>query len=386
MTDLTSSGSFAGTVSVDAVNGVATFTGLDVTLATASDTLTATDSADALTNTSNSFAVSPAAPSQLLFTMQPTGPVVAGAALNEVQVTIEDAYGNIETGDTHSVWLGDDTGTLTIDGNPTNLTTPYKVFAVAGVATFDVADSTGLAATTVGLDHLYATHPTYSLNTPVESAGFEVTVAAPAQLVFTTQPAGPVVAGDTINEVQVTIEDQYGNVETSDTNTVGLTDTGGTLTGTTPVAAVGGVATFSDLAATKAGRDHLIAADSTDSLGGYRSNGFNITPAAAAELIFSQEPGNAAAAKAMAPIQVSVADEYGNVETGNTSSITLGIATGPLGGVLAGTATGRPWAARQRSPAFRSPRRESTPCRRPTAPTASAASYPTLSPSARRRR
>jgi hypothetical protein len=76
----------------------------------------------------------------------------------------------------------------------------------------------------------------------------------------------------------VTIEDQYGNVETMDTSDVMLSVASGpgTLGGTTTVAAVNGVATFSNLLITQAGSYTLSAADSTDSLSGFTSNSFNI--------------------------------------------------------------------------------------------------------------
>src|SRR5262249_50273221 len=87
------------TVSVAASGGVATFSGLVIDTAAGGSTLPATDTG--LTSTvSNTFAINPAAASQLVFTQQPTNPSTAGVTISPaVVVQEEDAFGNVETGD-----------------------------------------------------------------------------------------------------------------------------------------------------------------------------------------------------------------------------------------------------------------------------------------------
>ena len=328
MTD--SRGGLAGTpVSVTAASGVAKFIGLTLDKS-GTDNLVAGDTADSLSGfLSSGITVSDAGPYQLVFTKQPTNAAV-NQPLAEVDVSIEDQYGNVVTEDTHSVWMGDDTGTLTINGNPSNLVTPYKVYAVAGVATFSVADSTGIVISQTGLDHLYVTQPTYSLG-PVESAGFTVTAATPSKLVFSVVPNGT--AGQALLSVQVTIEDQYGDVETGDSSsTVTLTDSSGTLIGTTGVKAVGGIATFTNLKVTKAGTDYLIGADSADSLSGFDSNNFTIHPSTPFKLVYTTQPVSSAAGVPLPNVVVTIEDQYGNVETSDSSQVSVTDYLGKLAG------------------------------------------------------
>src|SRR6185295_19636270 len=86
------------------------------------------------------------------------------------------------------------------------------------------------------------------------TASFSITPAAASQLVITSQPASQT-AGVTLGSIVAKIEDQYGNVVTTDISDVTITTTqgSGTLSGTTTVTAVAGVATFSDLSVVVSG-------------------------------------------------------------------------------------------------------------------------------------
>src|SRR5581483_212889 len=92
--------------------------------------------------------------------------------------------------------------------------------------------------------------------TPNTGTTTTVNPAAASKLVITTQPSSAAVAG-TAFAVQpvIYIEDQYNNVRSNDTLTVTAARSGGsgTLAGTTGVAAVGGIATFSNLSMPLAG-------------------------------------------------------------------------------------------------------------------------------------
>src|SRR5207247_1453628 len=158
--------------------------------------------------------------------------------------------------------------------------------------------------------------------------------------------------------VQVTARDAQGNVATDFTGTVtaalGVNPGSATLSGTTSLAAVSGVATFSSLSVNKAGTGYTLTAAATG-LSGATSVGFNITPGAATELVFTVEPSNAAAARrlvftvqpsnaaagaAIAPaVQVTAQDAHGNTATAFTGTVTLALGTNPGGGTLSGTAT-----------------------------------------------
>src|SRR5438552_2865920 len=110
-------------------------------------------------------------------------------------------------------------------------------------------------------------------------------------LAFTGQPSNTT-AGATISPaVQVTARDAFGNTATAFTGTVtmaiGTNPGGGTLSGTTSVGAVNGVATFSNLSINKVGSGYTLTA-AASGLTGATSASFNITPAPARRLAVSE--------------------------------------------------------------------------------------------------
>ncbi len=169
-----------------------------------------------------------------------------------------------------------------------------------------------------------------------------ITPAAPAKLVFTTEPAGTT-AGATLADVVVKIEDTHGNIETSDnsavTLSVALGGGPGTFAGssTTTVDAVSGVATFSNLALDTVGTYTLAAADATDTLANFKSTSFKITPGTLASLAFVQQPPTSlVAGKTISPgVTVIAEDAFGNILSGTT--VTLSAGNAPADGVLLGT-------------------------------------------------
>ncbi|MGE0495689.1 MAG: hypothetical protein AB7S38_41175 [Vulcanimicrobiota bacterium] len=119
----------AGTTTVNAVNGVATFNNLSVNLA-GTYTFTAT-SPGLLSAVSNPFTITPAGGTQVTFTTQPTN-TLSGFAINPaVVVEVRDAFGNlIDTAATVTIVFGANPGGATLEGTTTATT-------VNGVATFN---------------------------------------------------------------------------------------------------------------------------------------------------------------------------------------------------------------------------------------------------------
>src|SRR6266481_2169792 len=319
----------SGTTTVTAVNGVATFSNL---VFTKSGSYTLTSAGTGLTSaTSNSFTIAAGAATTLAFTVQPTNAIAGAAITPAVQVSIEDANGNVVTTATNAVTIaiGTNPGGGTLSGTAT-------AAAVAGVATFSTLsiDKTGtgytLAASSAGF-------------TGATSTAFNVTPGTAAQLAFTVQPTNVVAGAAIAPAVQVSIEDAKGNVVTTATNMVtiaiGTNPGGGTLSGTATVAAVAGVATFSTLSIDKTGTGYTLAASSAGFTGA-TSTAFNVTPGTAAQLAFTVQPTNVVAGAAIAPaVQVSIEDAKGNVVTTATNMVTIAIGTNPGGGTLSGTAT-----------------------------------------------
>ena len=100
--------------------------------------------------------------------------------------------------------------------------------------------------------------------------------------------------------VKLTVEDPYGNPITTDNSNVTLalgTNPGnGTLSGNLTVAAANGVATFGNLSINKVGTGYILTATDGNLTPG-NSSSFNVTAAAANQVVFTtQPPGNTATA------------------------------------------------------------------------------------------
>ncbi len=156
-------------------------------------------------------------------------------------------------------------------------------------------------------------------------------ITAPTKLVF-TQQATTGTAGQALSPaIQVTLEDNNGKVVTGIPTTVTLTLSSGTFAGgsnTATAQTVNGVATFSNLVINAAGSYTLSA--SGGSANGATSAPITINAAAASKLAFTQQPpATATAGTTLAPsVKVSIEDQFGNVVTGDASTVTLAPNTG----------------------------------------------------------
>src|SRR5205814_1782923 len=111
----------------------------------------------------------------------------------------------------------------------------------------------------------------------------------------------------------------------------------GTLGGTLTHAAVGGVATFANLAIDKVGTGYTLTATGA---GTATSAAFNITAGTATQLVFTVEPSTTAAGAVITPaVQVTAQDAQGNTANGFTGNVTVAIGTNPGTGTLGGTLT-----------------------------------------------
>src|SRR5439155_717668 len=126
------SGTLAGTATVAAASGVATFSSLSIDKVGTGYTLTAADPGEGLSGaTSTAFNITPGSATQLVFTVQPSTAVAARTISPAVQVAARDAQGNLVTGFTGSV-------TVALGTNPSGATLAgtTTVTAAGGVATF----------------------------------------------------------------------------------------------------------------------------------------------------------------------------------------------------------------------------------------------------------
>jgi hypothetical protein len=144
-------------VTVQAVAGIATFSGLSETLA-GSFTLVATD-ANLTPGKSNKFTVTPdTATAKLVLTHQPAATVVGAPLATNLIVEIQDQYDNVITTNKSKVTLTKTSGPGTLGGTTT-------VTASKGVATFSKA-----FLSTAGTYSLSATDSSLTSNSSVEFA------------------------------------------------------------------------------------------------------------------------------------------------------------------------------------------------------------------------
>jgi DNA-binding beta-propeller fold protein YncE len=277
----------AGDLTVQAVDGVATFSGCSIDTSGSGYTLTATDTGD-------SPAPSPATSAS--FSVFGFSPVYSG------EIYSPEGAASIYP----------DGGTVDANGN---------------VYITDSGNSQILE------------QPKVSTASP--SFGVAVGPGASAQLAFTTMPVNAAPSAAFASQPVVAVEDVNGDTVTTDDSSVTLALTPGTGTsganlvctdtGDLTVQAVNGVATFSGCSVDTAGTGYtLTATDST--LTAAVSSGFSITTTSAGpatQVAFTSSPGGAApgAAFASQPV-VYVEDAGGNTVTTDTSTVTLSITTG----------------------------------------------------------
>jgi Bacterial Ig-like domain (group 3) len=323
-------GTLSGTKTVAAVSGVATFSSLSIDKAGTGYTLTAA-AASLTTATSSTFDVSAGGATRVVFVVQPSNTVAGAAIAPAVQVSAQDAQGNTDPSFTGNV-------TVAIGTNPSGgtLSGTATVAATSGVATFST-----LSINKAGTGYTLATTATGLTGTT--SAAFNVTAGTAAQLVFTVQPSNTTSGAAVTPAVQVTAQDAQGNTATGFAGNVAVAiannPSGGSLSGTTSVAAVGGVATFSNLSIDKVGTGYTLAASATGPAGA-ASAAFNITPGVASRLVFSVQPTTTRAGSVVTPaVQVTAQDAQGNTASGFTGNVTVAIGANPGGGTLSGTTT-----------------------------------------------
>jgi len=324
-------------------SGTFTFTGVSLT---AGGTITAT--ATGLTGTSSSITVN-TAPSA--YTVTGGASLTAGGS-ETITVTALDPSG----------------ATLNYNGNlavtfsgmhssPSPATAPTigGVAFSGGTATKTLTFSSGTASASLQVydkesTTLSCSDGTASSTSGTGAASLSLTVSPTSlnKLAMATEPSGSVAAGAVLStQPAVNLEDQYGNIETGNSSSTVTATVGtgtGPLTGTTTATAASGVATFSGLAAPTLAQPSgikLTFTDSPDSLTSLADNtSITVTPAAASKLALSQGAGSVQTdGQTFTPSPViDVEDQYGNVVTGDSSTVNATVlshsGTGTLGGTV----------------------------------------------------
>lgn len=161
-----------------------------------------------------------------------------------------------------------------------------------------------------------------------------------AALRFAAQPSDTS-AGVALSSVTVQLVDSGGNALTaanaSVTIALSANPGGATLSGTTTVSTVNGVATFSDLTLDRAGSGYALSA-SAIGLAAAVSTSFSVAPGAPSMLKIHGQPSDVVAGSTMTPaVVVRVEDGFGNLVP-STAPVTVYIGN-PNGATLSGTTT-----------------------------------------------
>ena len=205
---------------------------------------------DGTLSASDTVALSHAAPSVLVMAT-PAGPFTAGTAFT-VDVTLEDAYGNVATGYTGTVGFTSSDGKALLPADYTFVTgdAGRKSFSM----TLKTAGSQSLSVKDLVSTFLSA------------SDSLQVNPNAPTRLVFRSQPASDKVR-KLMAPVTVAITDDHDNTIPTTTPSIQVELVGGNpdafLGGTTSVAPVDGLATFADLTVDQQGTDFRLMATAT---------------------------------------------------------------------------------------------------------------------------
>ena len=157
-------------------------------------------------------------------------------------------------------------------------------------------------------------------------------------LAFSVQPDESDISVALTPAVVVNVLNSLGQVMTGYTGTVVMSlstnPTTATLGGTTSVAAVAGVATFSNLTLNRSGEGFKLKATS-GSLRTAISTAFNIPT----RLVFTDQPVSTQPNTVLTPVEVTIQDPGGNTDTNYTGNVTLTLFATSGSGVLSGTTT-----------------------------------------------
>ncbi len=172
-----------------------------------------------------------------------------------------------------------------------------------------------------------------------EKSASKVGVNSANHLVVTSQPTGPVTAGIGFN-VTISDVDGSGTVDQSYSGeaTVSLANDpdGAILHGTVTADFSQGVATFTGLTLDKADSGYAIQAVTAGVLP-QSTNSFAVSPTAATKLVITSQPPGTVSPGSNFGLTVEVNDEFGNLVTAYSGTVTVAPANNPGGSSLSGT-------------------------------------------------
>ena len=306
-----SSGTLNGTLTEEAVGGVVTFPNLSINTAATGYTLMASAPGDN-GNTSNTFDITAAAGSQLMFTTT-AQTLTAGVVSDTITVEELDSFGNVsDTAETVNLSTSN-TSTGLFKDNATGLTTITSVSIPSGSSTASfkyvdtLASNPTLTASATGLTPATQTET--------------VIAAAASQLVYTTTPQ-TLTAGVLSGTLTVQEEDAFGNVtttaetvnlSTSNTSTGLFKDNATGLTTITSVSIPAGSSTASFKYVDTLASTPTLTASATGLTSAMQTE--TVIAAAASKLLYTTTPQTLTAGVLSGTLTVQEEDAFGNVST-----------------------------------------------------------------------
>ena len=323
-------GTIGGFITLDAVNGVAFFPNLTISVPGVGYTLQAA-AAGLSAGASSPFNI---VAEQFVATTLPPASTTAGSSFG-FMVALENSSGTVDTSFNGAVTVS---AANLFPSLPTNLQGVLTATATHGVAAFS-----GLSLATSGDFEISLSSsglPTATLNNLVE-----VNASAATQLAVVTQAPQKLTEGKAFT-FSVAVEDNQGNINPSYNGFVSValksTSSGGVLYGSSTTTAVNGIATFSGLSISTFGSGYTLQATSPG-LASTASNNINVyAEGVATQLVVSTQPTAIVTAGSTFGLVVQAEDGYGDLDRTFNGSVTLAVANNtygvPLGGTLTTTA------------------------------------------------
>ncbi|MGH7567794.1 MAG: Ig-like domain-containing protein [Gemmatimonadales bacterium] len=316
-------GTLAGTTTVPAGSGVATFSDLRIQKAGTGYALSASaGGATADTSVAFNVLVGGVSAAQSTVTAAPgTIPASSGSSQSIITVTARDSVGNPIAG---AAVL------LTSTGSGTTLTQPGPTDAT-GVATGTLSSTVAQAkivSATIGGVAITQT-ATVTVTPAAVSAAASTVIASPTAITASS--------GASVATITVTVKDQFGNAIAGATVALAATGTANALTQPAGPTNASGVATGT-LSSTKA-EAKTVSATVNGAVTITQTATVTVSPESPSQVGFVVQPAGAAAGATITPaVQVGIEDQFGNVvSSGPQRTIALSISTNPGGGVLSGT-------------------------------------------------
>ena len=244
----TSGGTLTGPTFVDAVDGVATFSGLGLT-GTAGVSYTLTFEASGLSSASHSVTASVGAPTRVVLTTQSAGTTAGTQFVTQPTVQLRDAGDNhVTVGAGSSLTVTAGVTRINVGGTETGeMIGATTAVASGGTASFETLGFGGRAnvAYTISYGATFnGTELTPATQTVVPTPG-EPTVAS-----IQVGAAGAVVGQSFSTQPRISVLDRFGNTVTAGSSLVNASiSSGATLIGTTSRSTSNGVAVFTNLGA-----------------------------------------------------------------------------------------------------------------------------------------